>query len=112
MVASEYPPRLPRYRVSLFVGSAEQDTVPFGRARNLSGSGIFLETAVRPEIGSTRELVFIWGDDTLTCKAKIVRHAADGIGLTFVDPDAGFLRASQEILDSSPPVEVLSSQKS
>jgi hypothetical protein len=95
--------RPPRHQVSLFVGSSDADTVPFGRARDLSITGLFLETETRPAIGSTREVVFIWGDDTLSCKAKIVRHAANGVGLEFIDPDALFLQAVKEILETSPP---------
>jgi hypothetical protein len=44
----------------------------------------------------------------LVCAAKVVRHASDGIGLHFVDPDAYFLRAVTEILESTPPVKVTS----
>jgi len=99
-----------RHNVSLFVGSAGQDTEPFGHARNLSLSGVFLETAARPAVDSMRELVFIWGDDTLTCSARVVRHAPDGVGLAFIDPEPAFVHLLREILDTSPAVEIVNAK--
>ena len=76
--------------------------VPVGRTRNLSETGIFLETDVRPAIGSQHELFLAWGSDFHSCSVRIIRHADDGIGLTFLEPDIGFKQAIAEILADSP----------
>jgi hypothetical protein len=90
----------PRYRVTVFIGQGEE-MVPFGRTRDLSVSGMFLETEARPELGSEQTVAIVWGDDTCECKAKVVRHADDGIGMTFVTPDATFMNAVREIITSA-----------
>jgi hypothetical protein len=84
----------------VFIGQGEE-MVPFGRTRDLSVSGMFLETEARPEIGSEQKIAIVWGDDTCVCSARVVRHAEDGIGLTFMTPDATFMNAVQEIITSA-----------
>ena len=111
MSPEQHQRRPTRHGVSLFFGCADQDIEPFGRARDLSRTGLFVETQQRPPIGSLRELVLMWGRDTLTCPAKVVRHAADGVGMCFVNPDAAFLVVIEEILATSPRVEVQSVKK-
>ncbi len=96
-----------RHSVSLFVSSGEEP-VPFGRTRDLSVTGLFVETGERPAIDGILNIGFVWGEDALVCAARVVRHASDGIGLMFVGPDAFFLRAVSEIIDSTPPVRVVS----
>ena len=89
--------RHPRQPVSLFVGIGGDEHVP-SRTRNMSISGLFLETDKRPDIDALVDLWFVWGDDTFVSKARVVRHATDGLGLTFVEPDGAFLSALAEIL--------------
>jgi hypothetical protein len=91
-----------RYMVTVFLTTGEE-MQPFGRTRDLSISGAFVETAERPEIGSLREIAIVWGDDTVVCTAKIMRHAADGIGVTFINPSDSFQQAVAEILQTAPP---------
>ena len=55
-------------------------------------------------VGSTLEITVAWGDDVFTCHAKVVRAAADGLALTFIDPDTFLLQALQEIMDDAPAV--------
>jgi hypothetical protein len=88
--------------------SSGEEPVPFGRTRDLSVTGIFVETTERPEIEGILNIGFVWGEDALVCAARVVRHTSDGIGLVFVGPDAFFLRAVSEILESTPPVSVVS----
>jgi hypothetical protein len=83
-------------KVSLFVGLAGQEQP--ARTRNVSMSGVFLETAERPTVGTLFDLSFVWGEDTFTSKARVIRHAPDGIGVTFCEPDRPFLEALAEIL--------------
>lgn len=97
---SEQRDRAPRRRVTVFIGRGEE-LVPFGRTRDLSLSGMFLETDARPDVGSVQEVAIVWGDDTCVCKAEVVRHAEDGIGLAFFTPDAAFMNALEEILAST-----------
>jgi len=89
--------RQQRQTVSLFVGLGSDENVP-ARTRNLSISGLFLETEERPSVGTVVDLWFVWGDDTHVAKARVIRHANDGVGLTFVEPDHLFLGALAEIL--------------
>lgn len=98
--------RPPRHRVSLFV-SAGEEPVPFGRTRDLSVTGLFVETAERPPVALVVNLGLVWGEDGLVCAARVVRHANDGIGLSFLKPDAYFLRAISEILESTPPIDIV-----
>lgn len=111
MSAADRQRRPTRHGVSLYFGTNDQDIEPFGRARDLSRTGLFVETKQRPPIGSMRELVLMWGRDTLTVPAKVVRHAEDGVGMCFVNPDAAFLAVIAEILETSPRVEVQSVKK-
>ena len=96
-----------RHRVSLFVAAGDEP-VPFGRTRDLSVTGVFVETEQRPEIERVVNLGLVWGEDSLICAARVVRHAADGIGLSFLKPDPFFLRAIVEILNTTPPIEIVS----
>ena len=88
--------------VTVFL-TAGEEMQPFGRTRDLSITGAFVETGERPEIGSVREVAIVWGDDTVVCAAKVARHAADGIGVTFINPSESFQQAVAEILQSAPP---------
>ncbi len=90
-----------RQPVSLFVGLGHADQKP-ARTRNISMSGLFLETEARPSVGSIVDLWFVWGEDTFVGKAKVIRHAGDGIGVAFHEPDPLFLGALAEILGLVP----------
>ncbi len=94
-------PVAPRFIVTVYLTTGDE-MQPFGRTRDLSITGAFVETEARPDIGSVQELAIVWGDDTLFCTARVIRHTADGIGIAFVEPDAGLLRAVQEITDTAP----------
>ena len=99
-----------RRLAALFVGS-DDGTLPFGRTRDLSLTGIFLETGGRPAIGQRYEIGIAWGEGVFGCQAKIVRHAVNGVALTFIDPDTFFLQAIQEIMETSPPVDIVPGTK-
>ncbi|MEE8408991.1 MAG: PilZ domain-containing protein [Myxococcota bacterium] len=92
-----------RYQVTVFIGEGE-DMVPFGRTRDLSVSGVFLETEERPDIGSLRLISVVWGDDTFVCRARVVRHTNQGIGLTFVEPPGPFVDVITDIVSNQPTV--------
>ncbi len=93
-----------RHPVSLFVGLGDTESTP-ARTRNLSVGGVFLETPSRPTVGEVVDLWFVWGEDTFVTKARVVHHAADGVGFSFVEPDPMFLGAIAEILGIPAPVE-------
>jgi hypothetical protein len=80
------PLRALRFPVALFVATGD-DMTPLGRTRNISTSGMFLETTTRPAVGTVQAVSIVWGDDTLEFATRVVRHAADGVGLAFLDPD-------------------------
>lgn len=93
--------REPRHEVALFVGSSD-GALQFARTRNLSLTGVFVETESRPPVNSVHTVAFVWGEDTHECQARIVRHAEDGLGITFLGPDPTVLDALKEIIASSP----------
>jgi hypothetical protein len=96
------PPKAPaRHDAPLFTRLGDE---PIGRTRNLSMTGVFLETDVRPPVGSRDDLTIAWGEGVVSCAVRVVRHAADGIGLAFEDPDSAFSQAVQEILSETPRV--------
>jgi hypothetical protein len=88
----------PRQNIPLFVRLGD---VPVGRTKNLSITGIFLETHLRPDVGSQHDLWLAWGESTFSCKVRVVRHADDGIGIVFEEPDVFFAQAVEEILSDS-----------
>lgn len=77
------------------------EAMPLGTTRNWSVSGVFIETTARPPVDTTLEITFIWGDDGVRTRARVARHAPDGIGLEFVEPSAQFLHAVQGIIDEA-----------
>jgi hypothetical protein len=85
-----------RVPVTLFIGEADK-SVPFGKSRDISTSGIFVETTARPPVGSIQVIWFVWGEEVCTSKARIVRHERDGVALTFEGKDPGFEQALKEI---------------
>ena len=95
-----------RRQTALLLGSPEDPRL-FGRTRNLSFTGAFVETEARPPVGATREIAIAWGDDLLECQARVARHADDGMGLAFLTPDKLFVDALQEIIGTSPPDDLL-----
>ena len=77
--------------------------LPVGRSRDLSVAGVFLETGHRPPIGTSHPLTLAWGDFTVECVARVVRHDVDGIGVEFVTPDNEFKQAVIEATADAPP---------
>lgn len=97
--------RAQRHAVNLFVGYGI-DAPPFGRTRDLSTSGIFVETEDRPALKSIIDVHMVWGDDAVSSEAKVVRHADDGVGLTFVAPGEWFVQVITEVIESSPALAI------
>ena len=98
------PPIAERYVAPLFVRRDGKD-LPWGMTRNLSVSGMFLETEDRDPVGTEYTISIVWGDEIYACRARVMRHGSAGLGLMFIDPDASFLRTVQEVIDSSPVAE-------
>ena len=97
MVRQQPDDRNVRHQVNLFVGLGTGGEPP-GLTRNISLSGLFVQTPTRPPVGSTVDLWFVWGEDTFVGKARVIRHASDGIGVAFLEPDTLFLGALAEIV--------------
>lgn len=98
--------RAPRHSVTLFIGGGPTDDgslpIPVGRTKDLSCSGIFLLTDARPPIGALRKISLVWGDDIYFARARVIRHADAGIGLSIVDAEPGFVVAVREIVGDEP----------
>jgi len=70
-----------------------------GHSRDLSPSGVFFETTMRPAIGSELDVTLINdSDESQNCSAWVVRHDLDGIGLTFARPNLPFRNALGRVL--------------
>lgn len=95
------PNALERRAVNLFVGYDAQ-MPPFGRTRDISWTGCFVETRSRPNIGALVDIHIVWGDDAVSCTAQVVRHADEGVAMRFVEPGVWFMQCVREILEESP----------
>jgi hypothetical protein len=93
-----------RRKAALFVATSDGEP-PVARSRDLSTTGIFLETENRVPMGSSLDISLAWGESLLSCQARVVRRDDAGIALAFVEPDTFFMQAIDEIMESSPPVE-------
>jgi hypothetical protein len=94
-----------RRSAALFVATSD-GALPFARTRDLSATGVFLETGAAPPVGSRVEISIAWGESVQTCLARVVRVDRDGVALEFVDPDTFFLQAVAEIMAESRPNDV------
>ena len=47
------------------------------------------------------EADFVWGEDAVRTRARVARHAADGIGLQFVEPSDAFMYAVHSIIEET-----------
>lgn len=90
-----------RRRVALFIGGAAS-MPPLGRSRDISVSGAYVETGRALQIDSTHTVSIVWGDDVHYVQARVVRHDQEGMGITFLQPPAEFLRAVEDILGERP----------
>jgi hypothetical protein len=93
-----WAPRAPRAAVSLMVSlGSEQAAIP-SRTRDLSPTGVFVETTWRPAVGTTTSLRIVWGDDLVEASVSVVRHEAAGIAVRFITPEASFAWVVADIL--------------
>jgi hypothetical protein len=88
-----------RRPVVLLYGSSKDPRL-FGKTRDLSKSGVFVETSLRPELESVLEISLAWRTDVWSCRARVARHAADGLGLVFIEPSPEFLRGVAVVMDA------------
>ncbi len=102
--------RAPRNTATLFIGDVTSrdggripttQSVPLGVTRDWSATGVFVQTIARPPSDSKVEFTFVWGDETVRSRARVARHAEDGIGLTFIEPSPTFTYAVTGILAES-----------
>ena len=63
------------------------DGETLGDSRDISRAGAFVITQQRPQIGTQHEVSLVHDGTTFRCLARVVRHAADGIGLEFHSPN-------------------------
>ena len=92
--------RQPRYTVTMFIGGHEIGS-PLGHSKNLSVTGMLLATDERPPLDSQATINIAWGREVYECDVRVVRHADDGIGIEFVEPDTQFTWAINEIISES-----------
>ncbi|OGQ79939.1 MAG: hypothetical protein A2289_15345 [Deltaproteobacteria bacterium RIFOXYA12_FULL_58_15] len=98
-----------RVNVNLFIGDVTSkddwrvptvEGTPLGVTRDWNETGVFIETNARPAIGTIVEISFVWGDESVRSRARVIRHATDGIGLEFVEPPGEFTVTVGSILAS------------
>ncbi len=99
--------RSARVNASLFIGDVTSasgwrvptaEAIPLGVTRDWSETGVFIETEARPPVDSVVEVSFVWGDDSVRSRARVVRHDTTGIGLDFVEPPAAFCHAVRGVM--------------
>ena len=72
-------------------------------AQNISETGVRLTTEARPQVGLHADLEFVWGEEMVSCRVRVVRHCEDGVAVTFVAPSDNFNRSVREaIADAAP----------
>jgi len=91
----------PRFVVPTSVELAE-DSASFGKIRNISVTGVFIETSQRVPRGYETEAFFRIGDVDWRVRMRVVRHAPDGMGMEFVDVGNEFLRAVMRLVANAP----------
>jgi hypothetical protein len=89
-----------RQKTKVFCG-ADDDPRLFGRSRDVSSSGAFVEWPNEVPLGAVVDVSFAWHDELLSCKARVVRYADDGLGLAFVNPSPGVRAQLERILEAS-----------
>ena len=75
---------------------------PWGHARDISQSGMRLETQQRQGIGSVHTLIFVWDLTEHRARVEVVRHTEDGLAVRFVEPDPTFSAALHELTTGCP----------
>ena len=82
----------PRFRSSLEVSTiGDQDS--WGQVRDMSISGMFVETSQRPPVGSESDVLLDLNEHRATTRVRVTRHGSRGVGLEFVEPGDEFLEA-------------------
>jgi len=89
-----------RYKIAIFIVDGGE-TVPFGVTRDLNRTGMFVQTKERPPIDALTTISFVWGEDTFSAQARVVRHEETGVGVAFIEPEEFFLQALDEIVGDS-----------
>jgi len=76
------------------------DGVYHGHARNISGTGIFIETAAELALGDhiSLELIFISAANPLKLAGDVVRVGDEGVGVVFDTRTAGQISKLDEII--------------
>lgn len=69
-----------RFAISL---AFHADGRPLGSSRNVSLSGAFVKTVLRPQLGTRHQIAVLFDDTTIDGSAQVVRHEPDGIALCF-----------------------------
>jgi hypothetical protein len=54
-----------------------------GKSKDLSLSGAFIKTVMRPAVGTRHQIAIGVDNETIECDAQVVRHEHDGIALAF-----------------------------
>ena len=91
------PARHPRYNVRLLIYEAGNSKA-LGLTRNVSITGIYLETNRRFSLGNEMELSFNWGDDTYSFRGRVARLDQDVCGIIFMNTDREFLHTVAEVM--------------
>lgn len=99
------PPAASRFQAPFFVG-LQGSRKPWGVASNVSTTGILLETRDLQPVGSEHTIFIVWDIDSYRCHVRVARHAERGLAIEYVEPDAAFMTAIEEIVADAPPARV------
>ncbi len=91
----EFHKRAERLQSKLLIFDTEDRQQGHFLSKNISVSGLFLLAAKPWRIGTKHELEIHHNDKRLRCRAEVIRHTPEGMGLTFLAPEDSFV---QELL--------------
>lgn len=74
-----------RSTVTIYIASDEKERL--GITRDVSLSGLYVETIEAPPVGSSWKVAFVWDDHVYPSNTRVVRQGECGVGLAFLDPD-------------------------
>ncbi len=90
----------PRKPCSLSMYYTVEDTVLMGVMKNISTSGVFIETIAPVHVGQEIRMTF-WPanqEEPMEAKGEVVRTAAEGVGVKFATPPSDDLKKMIESL--------------
>ncbi|PIQ89588.1 MAG: hypothetical protein COV72_02295 [Candidatus Omnitrophica bacterium CG11_big_fil_rev_8_21_14_0_20_42_13] len=91
--------RYSRYDITIPVDCSGMHFLQSRKSRNISLGGIFIDTNMPEQPGTTIEMVFLFKEDwgRVKLKGRVVWAGDGGMGVEFIDPPADFIARIKEL---------------